>query len=167
MTNLIAVAHDLRSLHNVGAIFRTADGAGFDEVVLSGYTGGPPDPRIAKVALGAQESVPHRRVRLLDELFELLTDYFVVVLEQAENSVTPSQLVLPSDKPVALVVCGEILGAPPSMIKRADAVLELPMHGDKSSLNVSVAFGIAAYALAAKRVAEEDGLRSRSWRKLV
>jgi 23S rRNA (guanosine2251-2'-O)-methyltransferase len=164
MTSLTAVVHDLRSLHNVGAIFRTADGAGFDEVILSGYTGGPPDPRIAKVALGAEGIIPHRRTNTLDDLYELLADYFVVVLEQSETSVTPEKLALATDRPIALVVCGEILGAPPSMLKRADAILELPMRGQKESLNVSVAFGIGAYAVAAKRYGEEDqSLLSRRW----
>jgi 23S rRNA (guanosine2251-2'-O)-methyltransferase len=159
---LIAVAHDIRSLHNVGAIFRTADGAGFDEVVLSGYTGGPPDPRIAKVALGAEEAVAHRRVDGVDDLLRALAGYWVVVLEQHPDSVPPGQLAVPAPPvPVALVACEELHGAPAELLQRADAVLELPMRGAKESLNVSVAFGIAAYAIAAHRTPEATGLRSR------
>jgi 23S rRNA (guanosine2251-2'-O)-methyltransferase len=148
--SLIAVAHDIRSLHNVGAIFRTADGAGFDEVILSGFTGGPPDKRITKVALGAEKMLAHRRAQDLDQLLEFLEGSFVVVLEQSEASITPSELKLPPQAPVALVACGEILGSPERLLKRADAILELPMRGQKESLNVSVAFGIAAYLIAEK-----------------
>ena len=164
-SELVAVAHDLRSLHNVGAIFRTADGAGFDRVLLSGVTGAPPDARIAKVALGAELAVPHDRVDDVDALLQALAGCWVVVLEQHARSQGPSNVELPQTgdaRPVALVACGELAGAPAALLERADAVLELPMRGAKESLNVSVAFGIAAYALAERVHGTGDvDLRSR------
>lgn len=161
-SGLIAVAHDLRSMHNVGAIFRAADGAGFDEVIISGYTGAPPDQRITKVALGAEEFLPHRRATSLDELLEMLDQVFVVVMEQDKTAIPSQEIALPDrEQQVALVACGEIFGAPPALLDRADAILELPMRGRKESLNVSVAFGIAAYAIADHRFDTDDYLCSR------
>ncbi|MCW2972434.1 MAG: methyltransferase [Thermoleophilia bacterium] len=147
---LIAVAHNLASLHNVGAIFRTADGAGFEHVILSGYTGTPPDRRIAKVALGADEALGWEHLPELEQLLARLEGVHVVVLEQHADSRLPTDLVgeLPTQRDVALVACDELYGAPKALIARADTVLELPMRGMKESLNVSIAFGIAAYAVA-------------------
>jgi tRNA G18 (ribose-2'-O)-methylase SpoU len=146
---LIAVAHNLSSLHNVGAIFRTADGAGFEHVILSGYTGAPPDPRIAKVALGAELALGHEHIPGLPALLDRLEGVHVVLLEQHSDSVLPTELAgLPIDRDVALIACDELYGAPAELVARADTVLELPMRGTKQSLNVSIAFGIAAYAVA-------------------
>lgn len=162
-TELIAVAHNLRSLHNVGAIFRTADGAGFTRVVLSGYTGTPPDPRIAKVALGADETLTWAHAPTDDELLAEFDGVFVVLLEQDAASVSPTDVasVLPVHGSIALIACEELFGAPDWLRERADCILELPMYGQKESLNVSVAFGIAAYAIA-QNVHPHSGLRSRS-----
>jgi 23S rRNA (guanosine2251-2'-O)-methyltransferase len=147
---LIAVAHNLASLHNVGAIFRTADGAGFEHVICSGYTGSPPDPRIAKVALGAEESLSHEQLPDIDQLLARLQGVHVVLLEQHADSRLPTDLAgeLPAAGDIALVVCDELYGAPEVLVARADSIVELPMRGMKQSLNVSIAFGIAAYAVA-------------------
>ncbi len=153
-----AVLWNVRSLHNVGAVFRTADGAGCTDVVLAGYTGTPPDARIAKVALGSERMIPWRHVPDIDQLVRDLSDAWVVVLEQHSRSTTIDRLTLPAApaesatgdataRRVALVACEELFGAPAQLIDRADAILELPMRGGKQSLNVSVAFGIAAYGL--------------------
>jgi len=145
---LIVVAHNIRSMANVGALFRTCDGAGVTELVLSGYTGTPPDRRIAKVALGAEEAVPWRSVPDLEQLTEILAGKFVVVLEQHTDAVTMQQLELPADQDIVLVACEELLGADAEMLGRADALLELPMRGVKQSLNVAMAAGIAMYSMA-------------------
>ncbi len=165
---LTAVAHDVRSLHNVGSIYRTADAAGFSSVICSGYSGAPPDPRIAKVALGAEANLTTERIDSLPLLVERLADSVVVVLEQNIDSVLPEDVgtVLSglgaSDREIVLIACGELTGAPDELIERADMILELPMRGSKESLNVSVAFGIAAFALAAAvRPYRHDDLRSR------
>lgn len=159
----VAVAHDVRSMHNVGAIFRTADGAGFAGVVLSGISGAPPDPRMAKVALGAEETLPFAEVREPGALLRLLAGAWVVLLEQHERSVAvtaaPSP---PAGRRVALVVCGELDGAPSELVDRADVILEIPMLGRKESLNVSVAFGVGAYSPAVMgRDVERGLLRTR------
>lgn len=159
-TGLIAVAHDVRSMHNVGAIFRTADGAGFGGVVLSGISGAPPDPRIAKVALGAELALAHTLAPDLKTLIELLEGVHVVLLEQSHHAVAISEVALPTASPVALVVCGEITGAPHELLERADQVAEIPMFGSKESLNVSVAFGIAAYHLGTQRRDPRSGLQA-------
>lgn len=160
---LVAVAHNIRSLHNVGAIFRTADAAGFTSVILSGYTGCPPDPRIAKVALGAEETLPSVHYADLDELLLALSDHWVILMEQLPSSTPPAQTSLPATGiPIALVACSEVTGAHPRLIARADAVMEIPMRGSKESLNVSVAFGIAAYSIADRLLAyTQDTMRSR------
>ncbi|MBC7462553.1 MAG: TrmH family RNA methyltransferase [Thermoleophilia bacterium] len=167
---LIAVAHNLASLHNVGAIFRTADGAGFERVLLSGYTGCPPDTRIAKVALGAEEALGWEQIPELDQLMKRLEGVHVVLLEQHASSLLPTDLSgeLPTHRDVALVVCDELYGAPEELVMRADTVLELPMRGMKQSLNVSIAFGIAAYAVAhAVEPLDLATLRSRQPHRVV
>lgn len=145
---LIVVAHDIRSLANVGALFRTCDGAGVSELVLSGYTGTPPDRRIDKVALGAVDMVPWRHAPTVDDLDAVLAGRHVVVLEQHERSTSPRELSVPVDRDVALVACEELHGAREWLLERASTVLELPMRGGKDSLNVAVAAGIAMYQIA-------------------
>lgn len=144
----IVVAHNLRSLRNVGTLFRTCDGAGVDELVLSGYTGTPPDRRIDKVALDAVEMVPWRHAPKPEDLDAVLTDRFVIVLDQEPESILLSELEIPSGRDVVLVACAEIFGAQQDVLKHADVQLELPMRGGKTSLNVAMAAGIAMYAIA-------------------
>jgi len=160
---LIAVAHNLHSLQNVGAILRTADGAGFSHAILSGHTGNLPDPRIAKVALGAEEFLTHEHVDDIEALLVRLEGVHVVLVEQAANSVPPTELPeMPADRDIALVVCDEISGAAGELTARADVVIELPMRGQKHSLNVASAFAIAGYALAdAVKPFSVDELRTR------
>ncbi len=162
------MAHDVRSMHNVGAIFRTADGAGFAGVVLSGISGAPPDPRIAKVALGAEETLPFAEVRDLNALLLLLADAWVVLLEQDERAVAVQAAPPPpAARRVALVVCGELDGAPAALADRADVILEIPMLGQKESLNVSVAFGVGAYSQAVIEGDVERGLLRHRGRRPV
>ena len=145
---LIVVAHNVRSLANVGALFRTCDGAGVDELVLSGYTGTPPERRIDKVALDAVDMVPWRHAPEPEDLEAVFADRFVIVLDQEPDSVTPQQLVIPPGRDVVLVACEELRGAQEDVLQHADALLELPMRGGKTSLNVAMAAGIAMYAIA-------------------
>ena len=145
---LIVVAHNVRSLRNVGTLFRTCDGAGVDELVLSGYTGTPPDRRIDKVALDAVEMVPWRHAPELEDLDAVLADRFVILLDQAAESVTLQELVIPPGRDVVLVACEELRGAQDDVLRHADVLLELPMRGGKTSLNVAMAAGIAMYSIA-------------------
>jgi tRNA G18 (ribose-2'-O)-methylase SpoU len=145
---LLVVAHDIRSLANVGTLFRTCDGAGVSELVLSGFTGTPPDRRIDKVALDAVDMVPWRHAPEVSDLDAVFEGRHVVVLEQHPRAQTLATLDLPDDRDIVLVACEELFGAPEWLATRADTILELPMRGRKDSLNVSVASAIAMYAIA-------------------
>lgn len=161
---LAAVAHDIRSAHNVGSIYRTADGAGFTRIVLAGITPGAEHSGVAKVALGAETALPTERVEDDNALLAWLEGWHVVCLEQTAESIPPSNIVIPSStKRICLIAGGELFGLPESIVERADTVVELPMRGEKESLNVSVAFGIAAYAVANATLGSGvDALRSRA-----
>ena len=156
-SKLILVIHNIRSAHNVGALFRTADGAGADEIILSGYTPLPPkkdalyltdaDKALKKTALGAEESVPWRKASSLTKILTDLkkTGYKIVALEQDERSVDYRKYT--PGKKVALLVGNEVSGVDKRILKQCDAIIELPMRGKKNSLNVSVAAGIALYQI--------------------
>ncbi|MBC7645285.1 MAG: hypothetical protein H7123_09165 [Thermoleophilia bacterium] len=163
---LIAIAHDIASMHNVGAIYRTADGAGCTTVISSGFTGTPPDPRIAKVALGAELKLATETCPTLPQLLTRLTDTYVVLAEQDTNSVSYDQIELAAvaQREIAVIVCDELNGAPPALRERADLIVELPMAGSKESLNVSVAFGIVMYAVASAARRAAGGLASEHLR---
>lgn len=140
-----AVLNNIRSLYNVGSIFRTADGAGLEKLWLCGITGIPPDPKISKTALDAQEAVAWEfRASAASLLTELKSSgYQIVLLEQMTGSV-PYQEFKPEDR-LCLVVGNEITGVSEEITGLCDASVEVGMHGLKNSLNVAVAFGIVAY----------------------
>lgn len=155
---MIAILDNIRSMHNVGAVFRTSDGVGIEKIYLCGYTPTPTHetlghvrPQVAKVALGAEEWIAWEKRpsawRLLDELKK--QGYTIIALEQSKRSVSLSQVKLTKVQweKSALVVGHELEGLSLGVLKRADIVAEIPMVGKKHSLNVSVAFGVAAYAL--------------------
>lgn len=145
---LVAVAHDLRSAHNVGSVFRTADSAGLAGVVLTGFTPTPDHRGVAKTALGAQDAVAWRHEADLGAALDALRaeGYTVAALERAPGAVAPAG-VPASAFPLALVLGNEVEGVPPAVLAAADLVVGLPQYGTKASLNVSVAFGVAAYRL--------------------
>ncbi len=155
MNDVVLILHNIRSAHNVGAIFRTADGAGVSHVYLSGYTPLPTDqfnrPRkdIAKTALGAELSVPWSTAKNVSSLIARLKKegYEIVGLEQDERSVDYRSA--PKKEKAALLVGNEVRGISPQLRKKCDVLIEIPMRGEKESLNVSVATGIALYALRA------------------
>jgi 23S rRNA (guanosine2251-2'-O)-methyltransferase len=159
MPDIIVIAHNIRSTHNVGAIFRTAEGFGVSKIILSGYTPYPltkPDSRlphialkltqqISKTALGAEALVPFEYIEE-PPLDNFRTDgYTLVALEQAPRSVEMSHY-HPSQK-LALLLGEEVEGIPSDLLALCDDVIEIPMVGKKESFNVSVATGIALYAL--------------------
>ena len=141
------ICDNIRSLENIGSIFRTADALAIDKIFLTGICGQPPHPKISKTALGAEENIPwqhHWQIwRLIDKLKEEKVS--IVVLEQTKNSLPYTQF--KPKFPLALVIGNEIKGVSPSVLKRADQVIHLPMLGQKESLNVAVAFGITGYYL--------------------
>lgn len=159
MRDIVVIAHNIRSTHNVGAFLRTCDGFGVKKMIFSGYTPYPTledDTRlphfadkltrqIHKTALGAETTVPFERYET-PPLGQLKADgYTIVGLEQDERSVMLPDFVVP-DK-VALFLGNEIDGIYPEFRDQCDALVEIPMHGTKESFNVSVATGIALYHL--------------------
>lgn len=143
------IAHNIRSLHNIGAIFRSADAFGIEKVWLTGYTAAPPRPEIAKVALGSDQRVSWEKVENLALVVDNLRaqGYSVAALETGEDAIPVNQT--KSDK-LALILGNEVEGLDKSVMDLADQVLEIPMLGQKKSLNVSVAAGIAMFALTQK-----------------
>lgn len=154
---MIVLLDNLRSIHNVGSIFRTADAAGVTRLVLCGITPAPHDrfgrvvDALAKVALGAELVVPwESQVSTADTVVKLKTEGFTVLaVEQRSDSVPYNgQVVLAHNMDqVALVMGGEVDGVSSEVLDLCDHVIEIPMHGEKESLNVSVAFGIVVFRL--------------------
>lgn len=164
MTDVIVIAHNIRSTHNVGAFFRTADGFGISKIILSGYTPYPTiedDTRlphfadkitrqIHKTALGAETMVPfeHMDEPPIDQL--KAEGYTIVGLEQDDRSVLLPDYKVPEK--VVLLLGNEIDGIYPEFRDKCDALVEIPMRGGKESFNVSVATGIALYELTHPRL---------------
>jgi tRNA G18 (ribose-2'-O)-methylase SpoU len=158
MKKLIVILHNIRSTYNVGAILRTCDCLGVDEVVFSGYTpfldkGLPHEQeklkkQIHKTALGAEETLSWRRAAdVLDELEnQKKQGRKIVALEQGESSVNLADNPSFGDDMV-LVLGEEVHGVPQEVLAKCDILLEIPMCGTKESYNVSVATGIALFAL--------------------
>jgi 23S rRNA (guanosine2251-2'-O)-methyltransferase len=154
---MIVVLHNIRSLHNVGSVFRTSDAVGAEKIYLCGYTPAPHDeyglPRgsLAKTALGAEKNVPWEKcrqtARLLDKL--KLEGKTIFAVEQSKRSIPYNRLRLSKKQwgDAVLIMGNEIKGVSPAILKCADKILEIPMYGKKESLNISVAFGIVAYGL--------------------
>lgn len=141
------LVHNIRSLHNVGSIFRTADCFGIDDLILSGYTPHPPNPKLSKTALGADETVPWRSC---DDPVGLLKDLksqhvLICALEQTWDS-TEIHRFDPLGKKICLMIGNEVSGIDPKLLSLADLSLEIPQFGTKHSFNVSVATGIALYS---------------------
>ncbi len=154
MNEMVAVLCNIRSLHNVGSIFRTADAAGLKKIYLCGITPGPVDrfgkevQAFTKVSLGAEKSVAYQKIRRpADVRAQLKKDgYTILAVEQSRRS-KPYYKFRPGRRKLALLMGAEVTGLPPALLKRADEILEIPMLGRKESLNVAVAFGIMAYRL--------------------
>jgi 23S rRNA (guanosine2251-2'-O)-methyltransferase len=144
------VLENVRSLWNVGSMFRTADGAGVAQMWLCGYTGRPPREEISKTALGADAVVPWFEAATALDAVRILRErgHAIVALERTATSTPLSEARV--GFPCALAVGNEVAGLSEELLDAADAVHHLPMHGLKSSLNVAVAAGIALYELRAK-----------------
>lgn len=152
---LILIVHNVRSAHNVGVLFRTADGAGVEKIILTGYTQEPPkkdalyhtpaEKAFLKTSLGAKVAWEKKKT-LSAALRELKKEgYEIVGLEQHGSSVLYHDYV-PKEK-VGLIVGNEVRGIASALLKYCDAILEIPMYGHKDSHNVSVAAGIALYQI--------------------
>ncbi len=145
--------HNIRSVYNVGAIFRTAEAVGVSKIYLCGYTPAPIDrfgrarKDVAKAALGAEKMVEWESVENIEELISKLKKekYTIFALEQDKKSIDYRKVKL--TKKNLLILGEEVEGIDDSILKSCDQILEIPMKGDKESLNVSVAAGIALFAL--------------------
>lgn len=146
---IVAVLDNIRSAYNVGSILRTADACGILKIYLCGITPSPPHPKIAKTALGAENFLEIIKKGKTWKLVEDLKKegYFIIALEQTKKSRDLFSFRLPKKEKIALVLGPERRGLSERILKRTDAQVEIPMWGKKESLNVSVAFGIAAYFL--------------------
>lgn len=158
---IVVIAHNIRSTHNIGSILRTSDGFGVQKVYCTGYTPYPAQPQdarlphlrdkiteqIHKTALGAETNVPTEQSDELQPVINTLKaeGYQLVALEQAENSVALPDFVPPQK--IALLLGEEVYGTPPALLAQCDEIIEIPMVGKKESFNVGVAAGIGLYAL--------------------
>ncbi len=144
---MVVVLDNIRSLLNVGAIFRAADGVGVRKLFLCGITGYPPQGGIAKTALGAEESVPWEYHKDAKGLLEALKveGYAILALEQAKGAIAHNEY-LPKC-PICLILGNEVEGVSEELMQLCDDTIEIRMMGVKNSLNVAVAFGVAAFAL--------------------
>jgi 23S rRNA (guanosine2251-2'-O)-methyltransferase len=149
------VLDSVRSKENVGALFRTADAAGVSEVILCGITPQPVnrfgniDSKIAKAALGAELYVPWRYAESCAAAVRELqkSGYTVIALEQTDTSVDYTAVGCDKNAKLALIVGNEVDGVSADVLRVVDVAIEIPMYGKKESLNVTVAAGIALYAL--------------------
>ncbi|MDQ5955318.1 MAG: rRNA (guanosine2251-2-O)-methyltransferase [Patescibacteria group bacterium] len=155
---MILILHNIRSVHNVGSIFRTADAAGVSSIILSGYSPAPIDrfgrarSDFTKVSLGAEKTVPWVYTQTLGPTLKKLraAGCFVAAIEQDPRSQNLFDFSFPphlSIEKVALVLGNEVRGVSASVLEKCDVILEIPMHGTKESLNVSVTAGIALFTL--------------------
>lgn len=153
MKNIILILHNIRSVENVGAMFRTADAAGINKIYLTGYTPAPLDRfgrkrgDMAKSALGAEEFVKwEQKKSILPLLTKLKTeDFKIIAIEQDKKSKDYKKVRLGVKN--AFIVGTEVTGIPKNILKKCDIIAEIPMHGKKESLNVSVALGIALFRI--------------------
>ncbi|WP_308235352.1 RNA methyltransferase [Prevotella sp.] len=149
---LIVVLDDVRSLHNVGSVFRSGDAFRVEAVYLCGITATPPHPEIHKTALGGEDSVAWRYFPTATEAVESLHNdgFFVYSIEQVEGSTKLQNLQLDTDKRYAVVLGNEVKGVHQEVVDMSDGCLEIPQFGTKHSLNVSVTAGMVIWEVAKK-----------------
>ena len=144
---LVVVLDDIRSLHNIGSVFRTADAFRIECIYLCGITATPPHPEMHKTALGAEFTVDWKYVNNAVETVDNLRSegYVVYSVEQAEGSIMLDELTLDRSKKYAVVMGNEVKGVQQEVIDHSDGCIEIPQYGTKHSLNVSVTAGIVIW----------------------
>lgn len=144
---LTVVLDNVRSQHNIGSVFRTSDAFLVEEIILCGITATPPNAEIHKTALGSEDSVKWSYSEDTIEVVKRLKEngYVVCAIEQTENSLMLDDMDLDKDKKYALVLGHEVHGVQQSVIDMCHNCIEIPQHGTKHSLNVSVAGGIVIW----------------------
>lgn len=146
---LIVVLDDIRSLHNIGSVFRTSDAFRIESIYLCGITAIPPHPEMHKTALGAEFTVDWQYFKnTLDAVEKLkLAGYIVYSVEQAEGSIMLDKLELDKSNKYAVIFGNEVKGVKQEVIDHSDGCIEIPQYGTKHSLNVSVTAGIVLWDL--------------------
>lgn len=163
---MMAILHNIRSNHNVGSIFRTADAVGCQKLYLCGITPAPidrfglPNKALAKVALGAEKTVLWEQAKSTLAVLEKLKQggYTIIAIEQDKKAISlfSQSLKRLAKRKIALILGAEVDGLPPKILAKADVIVEIPMRGKKESLNVAVAFGIAVYQLGNLKFYKKD-----------
>jgi tRNA G18 (ribose-2'-O)-methylase SpoU len=150
----IVIIDNVRSAHNVGSIFRTSDGAGISEIILVGYTPAPRDrfgreqPEIKKTSLGASSMIPWEQKESGEQIIQKIQmlkkdDFTIVSIEQTKEAVSLYDFIVPEK--VVYILGNEIDGVSQELLDVSDIVVEIPMAGQKESLNVGVAAGIVLF----------------------
>ena len=149
---IVIVLENVRSLHNVGSAFRTADAFRIDKIFLTGITGQPPHREIQKTALGATESVNWEYYKSVGELVQNLKSegYSLVAIEQTSESLALQDFTPAVDGKYCLVFGNEVNGVSEEVIEHAHLAIEIPQSGTKHSINVSVCVGIVVWEMAKK-----------------
>lgn len=148
-TPIIIVLDDIRSLHNIGSVFRTADAFLIEKIYLCGITATPPNKEIHKTALGATETVSWEYAKDVLEVIAVLKaeNVSVLAIEQVENSISLQDFIPEDGKKYALVFGNEVKGVSQEAIKNCEGTIEIPQLGTKHSLNISVSAGIVVWDL--------------------
>lgn len=155
MQQIVLILQNIRSTHNVGSIFRTSDACGINKIFLVGYTPAPldqfnrPVKEIAKTALGAEKQVPYEKYKSFSLLVKKLKKegFKIIAIEQSENSIDYKKVKINKQEKVAFVLGEEVNGLTKKELEICDMVAEIPMKGEKESLNVSVATGVALFRM--------------------
>lgn len=157
-TPIVVVLDNIRSLHNVGSAFRTADAFLIEKIYLCGVTGSPPNKEIEKTALGATKTVEWSHSKsTLDTITELKKNgYRIISVEQADKSTKLHEFTMNNEEKIALVFGNEVYGVEQEVVDGSDVVLEIPQLGSKHSFNVSVSIGIVLWQLVNERIANEN-----------
>ena len=143
------ILENVRSMHNVGSVFRTSDAFLVNKIYLSGYTPRPPHRDIQKTALGATETVSWEGVENIENCIQELRKegYSIFAVEQVHGSISLDNLILKSNDPIALIFGNEAEGVNPDTIKLCDGSIEIPQFGSKHSFNISVSAGIVLWEI--------------------
>ncbi len=151
---VVVVLDNVRSMHNVGSVFRTADAFLVSGIWLCGYTPRPPHRDIQKTALGATETVDWHYAATTLEAVETLKKegYTIYAVEQVEKSIPLHEFSFPTAGKLAVIFGNEVSGVEPEVVKQCDGFIEIPQFGMKHSLNISVAAGIVLWEIAGRRI---------------
>ncbi len=151
-TPITIVLDNVRSLNNIGSVFRTGDGFRIEKVILCGISTTPPHRDIHKTALGAEESLTWEYFSETLEAVKQLKkeDYYLASVEQAENSISLEEFKPPENRPIALIFGHEVKGVQQKVIDQSDSCIEIPQHGTKHSFNISVSVGIVLWEIYCK-----------------